>query len=186
MKMNENNGRCRNPSPYVNVDETLYPYHRRIGMKQYNLSKPAKYGLFYRSLCDATVPYTYSTLPYVGKPEVIGANDYYVTGCDEYTKWLVNNFQIYGTLQGRNISLDRYFTSVTLAEWCLERNITIVGTLKSDQKGIPKEMKGIADREEKSTAFCYSEDKKTMTKRKREEKYSFPYNHAQPSEAQRQ
>ena len=74
----------------------------------------------------------------------------------------MNNFQICGTLQGRNISLDRYFTSVTLAEWCLERNITIVGTLKSDRKGIPKEVKGVADREEKSTAFCYSEDEKTM------------------------
>ena len=99
----------------------------------------------------------YSTLPYAGKPQVIGANDYYVIGCDEYTKWLVNNCQIYRTLQGRNISLDRYFTSVTLAEWCLERNITIVGTLKADGKGIQKEMKGVADREEKSTAFCYSD-----------------------------
>ena len=47
------------------------------------------------------------------KPEVTGANDYYVSGCDEYTKWLVNNFQIYGTLQGRNVSLDRYFTRIT-------------------------------------------------------------------------
>ena len=74
----------------------------------------------------------------------------------------MNNFQIYGTLQGRNISLDWYFTSGTLAEWCLERNITIGGTLKSDQKGIPKEMKGVADREEKSTAFCCSKDEKTM------------------------
>ena len=160
--MNKNNGRCCNSSPYVSVDENLYPYRGSIGMKQYNPSKPAKYRLLYRSLCDAKVPYTYSTLPYAGKPEVIGANDYYVTGCDEYTKWLVNNFQIYGTLQGRNISLDRYFTSVTLAEWCLERNITIVGTLKSDRKGIPKEMKGVADREEKSTVFCYSEDEKKM------------------------
>ena len=80
MKMNENNGRCLNPSPYVIVDETLYPYRERIGMKQYNSSKPAKYGLFYRSLCDAKVLYTYSTLPYAEKPKVIGANDYYVTG----------------------------------------------------------------------------------------------------------
>ena len=92
MKMNENNGRCRNLSPYVSVDETLYPYHGRIDMKQYNPSKPAKHGLLYRSLCDAKVPYTYSTLPYASKPEVIGANHYYVTRCDEYTKWLVNNF----------------------------------------------------------------------------------------------
>ena len=60
----------------------------------------------------------------------------------------------------RNISLDWYFTSVTLTEWCLERNITIVGTLKSDRKGIPKEIKAVADREEKSTALCYSEDEK--------------------------
>ena len=117
-------------------------------MKQYNPSKPAKYGLLYQSLCDAKVPYTYSTLPYARKPEVIGANDYYVTCCDEYAKWLVNNFQIYGTLQGWNISLDRYFTSVTLAEWCLERNITIVGSIKSDRKGIPMEMKEVAGREE--------------------------------------
>ena len=34
--------------------------------------------------------------------------------------------------------------------------------LKSDRKGIPKEMKGVADREEKSTVFCYSEDEKAM------------------------
>ena len=162
MKITENNGRCRNPSPYVSVDETLYPYRGRTGMKQYNPSKPGKYGLLYLNLCNAKIRYTYSTVPYAGIPEVIGANDYYITGCDEHTKWLVNNFQIYGTLQGRNISLDRYFTSVTLAERCLERNITIVGTPKSDRKGIPKEMKGVADREEKSTVFCYSEDEKKM------------------------
>ena len=107
MKINQSNGRCRNPLPYVSVDETLYPYRGRIDMKQYNPSKPAKYGLLYGSLCDAKVPYMYSTLPYAGKLEVIVANNYYVTSCDEYMKWLVNNFQIYGILQGRNISLNR-------------------------------------------------------------------------------
>ena len=32
MKMNENNGRCHNLSPYVSVDETLYKGKGRIGM----------------------------------------------------------------------------------------------------------------------------------------------------------
>ena len=32
MKMNKNNGRCQNPSPYASVDETLYPCRERIGM----------------------------------------------------------------------------------------------------------------------------------------------------------
>ena len=52
MKMNKSNRRCRNPLPYVTVDETLYPYCRRIGMKQYNPSAQ-KYGLLYQSLQSA-------------------------------------------------------------------------------------------------------------------------------------
>ena len=80
------NARYWNPSPYLNMDETLYPYHVRIGMKQYNPSTPAKYELLYRSLCDVKVLYLYSTLPYAGKPQVFGENHYYFTGCDEYTK----------------------------------------------------------------------------------------------------
>ena len=73
-----------NPLPYFDVDETLHPYRGRIGMKQYNPSKPAKYGLLYQNLCDAKVLYTYSH-PTIcpKKPEVIGANDYYATNCDE-------------------------------------------------------------------------------------------------------
>ena len=47
MKMNQNNGRYGNPSPYASVDESLCPYRGRIGMKQYNPSKLAKYGLLY-------------------------------------------------------------------------------------------------------------------------------------------
>ena len=64
------------------------PYHGSIGIKQYNPSKPAKYGLLYRSLCDAVVPYTYYTLPYAGKPSKtnIVASKYNISGSDEYTK----------------------------------------------------------------------------------------------------
>ena len=70
------NVRCasiRFPSVYLAVNEPLYPYRGRIGFKQYNPSKPAKYGLHYRSLSDAETPYTYFILPYAGKPtELVG------------------------------------------------------------------------------------------------------------------
>ena len=56
---NKNISKFHYPSSYLAVNKTLYPYRGRIGFKQYNPSKPAKYGLLYRSLCDATVPYTY-------------------------------------------------------------------------------------------------------------------------------
>ena len=81
-EINQRNGKMRSPTSYLAIGETLYPYRGRIGTKQYNPSKPAKYGLLYRSLCDSSIPYTYFTLPNGGKPVEI--NDeygkYYVTG----------------------------------------------------------------------------------------------------------
>ena len=92
--VNKNNAKHHHPSFYLAIDETLYPHRGRIGMKQYNPSKPVKYGLLYRSLCDSVVPYTYFTLPYGGKPDIINsdAGKYFVTGTDNYTIYLVNEF----------------------------------------------------------------------------------------------
>ena len=99
--MDSRNASMRCPSALLAVDETFYPYRGHIGFKE----KPAKYGLLYRSLCD---------LAYTGKPEVIGENGakFYITGTDEYTKYLVNGLSRYTSIQGCNILMDRYFTSV--------------------------------------------------------------------------
>ena len=97
------------------------------------------------------------TLPNNGKPD--SPDKKYITGTDEYTKYLVNNFLRCNKLKGRNISLDHYFTSIKLAQWCLEKKIFIVGTMGTDRKGIPKEMKQLRDQEEKSTRYCHSKDK---------------------------
>ena len=116
--MNYQNVKCRFPSSLVAVDGTLYPYKRKIGFKQYKPSKPAKCGLLYCSLCDSSVCYTYFTLAYTGKPKDISgdAAKYYVAVTDEYTKYLVTEVSGYNSIQGCNIPMDRYFTSVTLAE----------------------------------------------------------------------
>ena len=162
--VNVNNARAQYPSFYLAVDETLYPYRGHIGFKQYNPSKPSKYGLLYRSLCDATLPYTYYSLPYGGKPENLNVNPYkkyYVSGTDEYTKYLVEGVSQYNDIRGRNISMDRYFTSVTLAEWASSKDITIVGTMRLDRIGIPKTIKDMVHREERST-YIYSTEKDHM------------------------
>ena len=162
--MNSRNASMRCPSALLAVDETLYPYRGHIGFKQYNPQKPAKYGLLYRSLCDSTVTYTYFSLAYAGKPEVVGGNGakFYITGTDEYTKYLVNGLSRYTSIQGCNISMDRYFTSVFLAEWALQKKFTIVGTMRHDRKGIPKEVKAIGNREEKSVLYVYHKEKNIM------------------------
>ena len=157
--LNKNISKFRYPSNYLAVDENLYPCCGSIGFKQYNPSKPGKYGLLYSSLCDSAVAYTYFPLPYAGKPEVLDkenpATSYYVTGTDEYTKYLVNGFSAIANMSGCKISMDRYFTSVPLAQWCLEINIMIAGTMRLDRKGIPAEIKKIDKCNERSIFYVH-------------------------------
>ena len=52
--------------------------------------------------------------------------EYYITGTDNYTNYLMENGIRVGwvnVLCGCNISLDRFLTSVGIADWLLERNI---------------------------------------------------------------
>ena len=102
--------------------------------------------MLYRSLCDSSVQYTYFTLPYAGKPEDLNieARNFYITGTDEYSKYLVENFNRFNLIKGCNISVDRYFTSTTLlADWATTKHFSIVGTMRLDRKKIPKEIKSM-------------------------------------------
>ena len=116
-KVNENNAKARYPSPCLAIDETLHPYRGHINFKQYNPSEPAKYGMLYRSLCDSPIQYTYFTLPYAGKSEDLNneASKFYGTGTGECSKYLVENFNRFNSIKGCNISMNLYFTSITLA-----------------------------------------------------------------------
>ena len=107
---------------------------------------------------------TYYTLPFAGKPEVRtgGSSKYYVTSTDEYTKYLVTEISRFSSIEGCNISMDRYFTSVSLAKWDIDQKFTIVGTMGHDRKRIPNEMKSLKDREEKSTIFDHHSEKNIM------------------------
>ena len=51
---------------------------------------------------------------------------------------------------------------MSLAEWALEKKFMIVGTMRHDRKGIPKESKSVNDREEKSVLYVYHEEKNVM------------------------
>lgn len=127
--MNEKNPKCRYPSAFLPVDETLYPYRGHIIFKQHNPKKPAKYALIYHSLCNASILYTYHSLPYAGMPEDLSgdAPKYYISGANGYTKYLVNEVTQHSSIQGCNISMDRYFR-----EWALDCYFTIVDTMRHD------------------------------------------------------
>ena len=73
-------------------------------------------------------------------------------------KRIVKGYEQHGhSLKGTNISKDRYYTSIPLAEWLYDKNITCIGTLNPNRKGLPKEIKETKGREENNWIFCNSD-----------------------------
>ena len=61
--LNSNTSKYLLPSLYLSIDETPYPMRHQIAFRQYNLSKPHRYGLLLKSLNDASFPYTCKACP---------------------------------------------------------------------------------------------------------------------------
>ena len=86
---------------------------------------------------------------YSGKPKA-EPTSHYTPGTSQTVKYLIQNLECHTNLVRRNISYDRLYTSVPMAQWLLDRGITSIGTLQSNLKGIPAEIKEIKDRETNS------------------------------------
>ena len=104
----------------------------------------------------------YLTPTITDKPEKVQglAAKYYTIRTDANIVRII--LYVYCNLQGINISMDRYFTSVSLSTWALEKYITIVGTMKHDLKGIPKELKPAPDREEDLSYMFITQNRKSF------------------------
>ena len=89
----------------------------------YNKGKPQKYGVNFKSLNAVSFPYTYTYTShvYAGKP-VDTPNQFYLSGTDNYTKYLVDCLSQRVVLSGRNLTMDRLYTSVDIAEWLYSKH----------------------------------------------------------------
>ena len=145
------------PDEYLSLDETLYPMRTSIGFKQFNSSKPTNYGLLFKSINAVRYSYTFSTTPYCGKPRD-QPTVYYTPGTKNVAKCLVMQLQKHVNIHGRNISFDQLYTCISLAKRLLSNNITCLGTLQANRKGIPMELKSTSGRQPLSYE-CFWENK---------------------------
>ena len=155
-KCNGNFGKCMVPDDFLSIDETLYPMRTQVAFKQYNPMKPAKYGILFKSINSARMPYTYQTHVYCGKPTE-EPTDHYVTGTSNYVKYLVQQLEKHHSLSGRNISTDRLYTNFELCDWLFDKKITTVGTLMANRVGIPQAFKETAGKEQLSSSIFWEE-----------------------------
>lgn len=153
--LNANLAEIYKPTCYLAVDEQLYPYRGRTRFTQYMPSKPAKYGIKVWWICDAENGFPLKGIIYLGK--IGDTRD--VNQGERIVKELASMFK--GS--GRNISTDRFFTTLPLAKFLLSWNLTIVGTLKSNKTYIPQEMKASKSREPLLTLFGFQDNVKTCS-----------------------
>ncbi|XP_056869731.1 piggyBac transposable element-derived protein 4-like [Takifugu flavidus] len=123
-------------SDCVTIDEQLVPFRGRFRFLQYMPSKPAKYGLKIFWMCDARVPYAIDGTVHTGRQPG-----------EEIKKKLGETC--------RNITTDNFFASVSLTEKLLEKDLTIVGTLRQNKADIPPVMKPSKLREIYSSEFGF-------------------------------
>ena len=147
-KWNDNLAKVMAPSEFLALDETLYPMRHQIAFRHYIPNKPARYGVLFRSLNDSTYPYTYRCEIYAGKP-LDGSGPHYIDPptTDNCVKKIINGVLPYANVRGRNVSMDRCYGSITIANWLLEKNITVVATMNKIRIGLPEDLKSAKDRE---------------------------------------
>jgi hypothetical protein len=122
------------PFENVTVDEQLFPFRGRCGFKQYIPTKPrGKFGLKSWILADQKTSFCCNFELYTGKPP--GG----VAEKEQGNRVVLSLVDYLGKKSGRNVTCDNFFTSIGLAEKLLERNITLIGTIRKNRAEIPRE-----------------------------------------------
>lgn len=147
---------CRSkykPGSYVTVDEQLLGFRGKCMFRMYIPNKPSKYGIKIVLCCDNTTYYMIHGVPYIGKKTPtrgLPVAEYFVK---EVTK------SIHGSK--RSVTMDNWFTSVKLADDLLQDpfNLTVIGTIRLNRKGVPKELANDKRRPVNSSMFLFDKEK---------------------------
>ena len=58
--------------------------------------------------------------------------------------------------------MDRYYTQISVADWLLEKKITMIGTFQRNREGIPEQVKSLKDRETHSYEVYWDSSNEVM------------------------
>lgn len=137
------------------MDEQLFPTIARSRFTQYMPNKPHKFGITFWLEVDVQTKYILNGIPYMGKDE---------TRCSKSLGEFVTLKLAEPYLQrGRNITTDNFFTSIPLAEKLLAKNATLVGTIRSNKRELPKPAKEKKDKMTLFSSHLYKLENYTLT-----------------------
>lgn len=138
------------PGRNLTVGEQLLPFRGRCDFLQYSPSTPERYGIKVFWITDSDNSYPLAGRPYLGRP--LGRERPVNLGRNTVLE-LAEPFK----KTGRNITCGNFFTDLALAEACLKDGLTVVGSVRTNQRFIPtpfKEKRGLPLHE---CEFVYNE-----------------------------
>lgn len=127
------------PFQDISADERMLPSkHKLSGIRQFCKNKPIRFGFKLFVLACTKTGYTYDFLVYLGKKGTVIANK---------TKGLAYNIvmQLCKSFyfQGYHLFVDRFYTSLHLAQDIFEKGINFVGTVNYCSTAMPKCFKDV-------------------------------------------
>ena len=111
---------------------------------------------------EVRVPYTHRSEAIAGKPAIEGGGYHFPT-VDKITITVVDKVREQQDVQGRNLTFDNLYTSIPLAEKLLRRKITCLGTMRHNQKRLPKEVVSKEGGEPNTTVIYWKKEKQKLT-----------------------
>ena len=117
--------------------------------------KPGQMGLFFYTLADSKDRYMSRIIP-----KVKSAVSEEESKVDTHELVMKISSDILGS--GRNLCADRGFTAINTVEELYKNDVTFVGTVRSDRKGLPTAAKKIKEWAINSTEFCWKENSPVM------------------------
>lgn len=119
------------PGKFIAVDESMIPFQGRLFFKQYLPNKTHKYGVKVFKLCNP-IGYTLQMSVYAGKTAESSGSGLAERIVLQLAEKYLN--------KGRVLITDNYYTCVPLALSLLQKNTHLLGTLRKNRKGLPKDV----------------------------------------------
>ncbi|KAM3936742.1 piggyBac transposable element-derived protein 4-like [Leptodactylus fuscus] len=140
------------PDQNIAIDESLISFKGRLKFRQYLPSKRARYGIKMYKLCESSSGYTYKFRVYEGRDTRIEPPDCPpILGVSGKIVWDLMHPLLD---KGYHLYVDNFYTSIPLFRSLSSRGTAACGTVRRNQRGLPRAHIEQRLRKGESSAVC--------------------------------
>ena len=121
------------PSKELSLDKSMINFKGRIFFKQFNPSKPTRWGIKQFALCEAKTGYALKFLTYAGAT-TLSTPDTHLTATENIVQEMMADYAGHGHV----LYTDSFYTSPNIVRALKAKQIGYCGTVQAGRKGMPE------------------------------------------------